>query len=136
MSIRSFNAGRIARAVACILGIGAIVAFILQMSMRVLHGLGLEPYLSQWGIETTPLQALICAVVTTVILGIAELAAWLRGTRSMPGRTRHRARGPIRARRPESRFPFLGDGQPQMGRGRARCLAGPHAPPKSSPEEG
>jgi hypothetical protein len=105
MSVRAFNSSRAIRAIAAVLMTGAVVAFVLRLCVRALHGRGLEPYFSSWGLETTPVQALIGVGVSTLILGIAELARWLRGSRTLGGRRHHRARGPIRARPSEPRFP-------------------------------
>jgi len=105
MSVRAFNSSRTIRAIAGLLIAGAVVAFVLRLCVRALHGRGLEPYFSLWGLETTPVQALIGVGVSTLILGVAALARWLRGPRTQGGRRHHRARGPIRARPPEPRFP-------------------------------
>jgi hypothetical protein len=106
VSVRAFNTSRSIRRIAGALAIGGCVALLLRLSLAALHGRGLEPYVTFWGIETTPVQALTGTGVGLLALASAELLRRRRGDRG-PGRRRGRkARGPLRPPSAQSRFPF------------------------------
>ena len=93
--LRAFGRSRLLRAVAGVLVIGGFVALLVRLFGQVLAGDGLASYANGWGIETTPLTAIVGLAFAALVLGGVELFVWLRGIRRTPVKRRHRARGPI-----------------------------------------